>query len=428
MHERAVKQLGISVYEEQLDNGLQVYLLPKPGFQQVYAMFTTRYGSVDSVFRKAGDEAFTEVPDGIAHFLEHKMFESEAEPVFTQFARHGGAANAFTASDQTSYLFSCTQDVADNTRILLDFVQNPHFTPENVEKEKGIIGQEIRMYDDDPNWRGYFGLLQALYHRHPVRLDTAGTVDSIARIDDASLYLCYQTFYHPSNMIFVAVGGFDPETMLDLIRTNQSTKQFSPVPTIERQVPEEPTHVAKPYVEAHLSVSQPRCLIGWKDRDTGLSADAMLRREMLTGLVLDAMFGRGGDLYQSLIDDGIIDQQFNWEYEVTETYGYSQVGGNTADPRVLQTRINAALQQAATDGLEQSLFERSRRKAMGRFLASLDVPSYIARSYTAYRMKDIDLFDALDVLQSFDLAEANARLRDHFVTEQQAVSVVLPKD
>ena len=148
---------------------------------------------------------------------------------------------------------------------------------------------------------------------------------------------------------------------------------------------------------------------------------------MLTGLVLDALFGRSGDLYQSLIDDGIIDQQFSWEYEVTETYGYSQVGGNTADPQVLQARINAALEQAATDGLEKSAFERSRRKAMGRFLASLDVPSYIARSYTAYRLKGIDLFDALDVLQSFDLAEANARLRAHFVTEQQAVSVVLPK-
>ncbi|MCL6548438.1 MAG: insulinase family protein [Alicyclobacillus sp.] len=427
MREFRYDRVRHTVYAEQLDNGLSVYLLPKPGFQQVFAAFSTRYGSVDRTFRLAGEPEFTTVPDGIAHFLEHKMFESEQGDVFSSFAKHGASANAFTTFDQTTYLFSCTADVEENTGTLLDFVQSPYFTDQNVEKEKGIIGQEIRMYDDNPDWRAYFGLLKALYANHPVRIDIAGTVESIQQIDKDLLYRCYHTFYHPGNMIFVAVGGFDPGRLLDVILRNQAAKSFGPAPDIERSWPEEPEEAASRRSEAHLSVSQPRCLIGWKDRRSGLAGRPMMEQELLTGLILDALFGRSSPFYHALIDEGLIDQQFSWEYEVTPSYGHSLVGGNTPDPHRLAARVQEELERWVSNGIEEEAFERSRRKAMGRFVTSLDSPSHAGRTFTSYRLKDADWFDTLEVLESLTLAQAHERLRDHFADSQRAVSVVWPK-
>ncbi|MCL6443438.1 MAG: insulinase family protein [Alicyclobacillus sp.] len=411
---------------DQLENGMEIVLLPKPGFQQVYAMFTTRYGSVDTTFRVGREEPFTTVPEGIAHFLEHKMFESESGDVFSAFAAHGASANAFTTFEQTSYLFSCTNDAEENLKILLDFVQDPYFTDENVEKEKGIIGQEIRMYDDNPDWRCFFNLLKAMYHQHPVRIDIAGTVESIAQIDKDMLYRCYRTFYHPSNMLLVVAGGFDADRMLEVIRANQANKSFGPPPQIERQTPVEPPAVNLEKTVAQLSASQPRCLIGWKDANVGLTGRALLEQELLTGVVLDALFGRSSGLYHELIDDQLIDQQFTWEYDVTPSYGYALVGGNTVDPDALLARVDAALQTTLQTGLTDTSFERSRRKAVGRFVTSLDSPTYVARTYTSYALKDANFFDTITILESLTLDAANDRCRDMFVPAQRSVSIVQP--
>jgi len=415
------------LYQETLPNGLDVYLLPKAGFQQVFATFTTRYGSIDSVFKTAEQSEYSTVPEGIAHFLEHKMFEAEEGDVFSQFARFGASANAFTSFDQTSYLFSCTENVHDNIRTLLDFVQHPYFTDENVEKEKGIIGQEIRMYEDNPETRVFYGLLRALYGHHPVRLDIAGTVESISAIDKETLYRCYETFYHPGNMVFLAVGGFDPEAVMNLIRANQADKSFSPVPEVERLYPEEPTMATSAQSTAYLNVKEPRCLIGWKDARIGLKGKALVQQEVLTGVLLDTLFGRSSDLYHELIDDKLIDQQFSWEYELAPAYGYSVVGGNTSDPQKLLERVTKAVEKALAEGLHEQEFERSRRKAIGRFMSSLDFPGYVGRSFTSYILKDSDLFDTLNILESLQLGDATARLEEHFRVAQQSVSMVLPK-
>ncbi|MDQ0188929.1 insulinase family protein [Alicyclobacillus cycloheptanicus] len=426
MRELDYSRLRERLYTEQLDNGLTVFLAPKPGYQQVFATFTTHYGSIDSVFR-VGDEAPAAVPDGIAHFLEHKMFESPQGDVFNEFAKNGAAANAFTTFDQTTYLFSCTENAKENMQVLLDFVQEPYFTDENVEKEKGIIGQEIRMYDDNPEWRSFFGLLRGLYQQHPVRIDIAGTVESIAKIDKETLYRCYRTFYHPSNMMLFCAGGFDPKEMMDVIRSNQAKKSFGPAPDIERIYPEEPSEAGERKSVAALSVSQPRCLIGWKDANTGLTGQDLLAQEMLTGVILDVLFGRSSPLYHRWIDEGLIDQQFTWEYELTPSYGYSLVGGNTADPDRLIAEVNDALARAAAEGLPEEAFHRGRKKAMGRFVGSLDSPNFIARSFSSYYFKGVDLFDTVEVLESLTLQQANERLRAHFIPRQQAVSIVLPK-
>jgi len=428
MRERQYARFNTTVFTETLENGLTVCLIPKPGFQQVFSMFTTRYGSIDSKFRIGvdGTAKVIEVPDGIAHFLEHKMFEEEDGDVFTEFATHGASANAFTSFDQTSYLFSATEDIVQNTNTLLDFVQRPYFTDENVEKEKGIIGQEIRMYDDNPDWRGFFGLLRAMYGVHPLRVDIAGTVESIAKIDKETLYRCHETFYHPGNMVYCAVGGFDPESVMNTIRENQASKSFRTLPVVERIYAEEPAGVYEQKTIAYLSVIESRCLLGWKDQAVGKTGRDLLAHEMCSGVVMDALFGRSSALYDELIEEGLVDQGFSWEYEATETYGYSIVGSNTNNPDALVARIDQAIRDAISDGLQASDFERSRRKAIGRFMSSLDQPSTIVRGFTSYYLKGIDVFDTVDILEQLTLEQANERLRGHFLPTQRSISLVLP--
>lgn len=426
MREQIYQRFRQKLFTEQLDNGLNVCLLPKPGFEQVFATFSTRYGSIDSVFRLAGEPDYVTVPEGIAHFLEHKMFESPQGDVFNDFARGGATANAYTSYDQTTYLFSSTENVDENLTVLLNFVQEPYFTDASIEKEKGIISQELRMYEDDPDRRSLSELLQAMYSEHPVRIDIGGTVESIQGINRDLLMRCYKTFYHPANMLLLVVGGFDPEHLMALIRGNQAAKTFAPVPTIDRYYPEEPSPVGRSKSEVQLSVSQARCLVGWKDAVTGLHGRDLLQQELLTAVILDVLFGRSSALYQQWVDEGLIDQQFGWEYEVTPTYGFSLVGGNTKTPDTLVARITEALDRTVETGIAEVDFERCRKKALGRFVASLDSPYYIAHSYSSYAFKSVDLFDTVDVLESLTLDEANDRIRSHFSSSQQSVSVITP--
>lgn len=219
-------QLQEKLYFEELENGLKVYLLPKPGFNKSFATFTTKYGSIDNEFVPIGQSEMKRVPDGIAHFLEHKLFEKQDYDVFEKFSAHSASSNAFTSFTRTCYLFSCTSELSENLTTLIDFVQTPYFTEETVEKEKGIIAQEIKMYDDNPDFRAYYGIINNLFKDHPVKIDIAGTVDSIQPITADLLYECYHTFYHPSNMLLFVIGDFNPEEIMTLVRQNQAAKEY----------------------------------------------------------------------------------------------------------------------------------------------------------------------------------------------------------
>jgi predicted Zn-dependent peptidase len=416
-------QLKETLYYEQLPNGLEVYLLPKQGFFKTYATFTTRYGSIDNHFQPPGEEEI-QVPDGIAHFLEHKMFEEEDGDVFTRFSKQGASANAFTSFDRTAYLFSATDQIKENLITLIDFVQRPYFTDENVEKEKGIIGQEIRMYDDNPEWRSYFGLIEAMYHRHPVRIDIAGTVESIAKIDKETLYKCYETFYHPSNMVLFVVGSIDPETTMQWIRENQAAKPFSKQAEIKRFYPEEPETVAEKRKEIRLTVGIPKCLFGFKEHRLGLTGDDFLKQELSTQLVLEALFGPGSDLYQSLYDDGLIDDNFGFDYTLEQGYGFSIVGGDTPDPDKLTQRVENELPQRVQTGIQADTFERIRKKKIGQYLRYLNSPEWIANQFTRYRFNGADLFRLIPLLESLTPEEVNERMREHVNWDRFAVSVV----
>lgn len=426
MREIEYKQLAETLYEQELDNGLRVFILPKPSFRQTYACFTTRYGSIDREFIVPGETTMRTVPDGIAHFLEHKMFEEEHGDVFMDFARYGAQANAFTTFDATTYLFSCTSYVDENLTTLLDFVQHPYFTDENVEKEKGIIGQEIRMYEDNPNWRVYFGLLQAMYEQHPAGIDIAGTVESIAQITKEDLYDCYHTFYHPSNMVIFIVGPVSPQHVMDLVVKNQEKKNYQKQLPIVRHLPDLPSLPTHPHIKANLAVSQPRTLFGY--REIAITQDPLARQkhEAAMEIWMDCLLGKSSTLYQNVIDEGLADAGFSMDYELTAWYGHSMIGGNSNDPEKLRERVKKVLEETSVHGVDPRDFLRTKKKAMGRFLGLLDSPQGIANVYASQRLRGVDLFDSLKILEDISLQEVNEAMRKHVIEQQFCVSEVWP--
>jgi len=412
-----------TLYYEKLANGLDVYMLPKPGFQKTYATFATRYGSIDNHFQVEGGKE-VRVPDGIAHFLEHKMFEEPEGDIFSTFASQGASANAFTSFDRTVYLFSATERIAENLTTLVNFVQNPYFTDANVEKEKGIIAQEIKMYQDHPDWRCYYGLIEAMYREHPVRIDIAGTVSSISQITKETLYECYRTFYHPGNMMLFVVGGVDPEEVFALIRENQEGKHFENQGAVRRFYPQEPPGVAMKKKVVHLPVSLPKCLFGFKETVNGLEGRELLELELGTKLMLEILYGQSSDYYQSLYDEHLISDQFGYDFQCSRDYAFSMIGGETRDPELLLSRVEAQFNEALEKGIGEADFERCKRKRIGAFLRMLNSPEAIANQFSNYQFKGCNLFDILPVYESLTLDRINSRLREHVKWEQFAVSIV----
>lgn len=412
-----------TLYREIMSNGLEVVVLPKEGFSKTYATFATRYGSIDNRFA-VGDQAPISVPDGIAHFLEHKMFEEPTGDIFATFASQGASANAYTSFDRTVYLFSATEQIDANLETLIDFVQHPYFTDENVEKEKGIIEQEINMYRDNADWRVYYGLIDALYHVHPIHIDIAGTADSIRQIDKETLYRCYETFYHPSNMFLFVVGGVQPEKVFELVRNNQAGKTFEEQGKINRFFDEEPASVKQQRKTAVLPVSLPKCLFGFKEELPKLSPEELLRTEITTKLMLDTLLGSSSPIYHELYDDNLISDSFGHEFNSSPDYAFSIIGGETRNPDELLERVRAAIEAAKVSGLNEQSFERTRRKRIGGYLRLLNSPEAIASEFTRYRFRGADLFQLVPIFEDITLAEANKRLREHFNWERMAVSIV----
>lgn len=412
-----------TLYREVLDNGLEVIVLPKEGFNKTYATFSTKYGSVDNHF-SVGDGDLVKVPDGIAHFLEHKMFEEPTGDIFAVFASQGASANAFTSFDRTVYLFSATEQIKANVETLVNFVQNPYFTDANVEKEKGIIEQEINMYRDNPDWRVYFGLIDALYHKHPVHIDIAGTVESIRQIDKETLYRCYETFYHPSNMLLFVVGGVNAEEIIELVRANQAAKNFPAQGKINRFFEDEPSEVKIKRKVSQLSVSLPKCMIGFKEKQVGLNGEALLRLEVTTKLMLDALIGPSSKLYQQLYEQNLISDSFGHEFNSSSDYAFSVIGGDTNDPDELLKQIRSVIEATLETGIERSVFERTKRKKIGSYLRMLNSPEAIAGEFTRYRFRESDMFDVLAYYENCTLEQVNERLREHFDFDQLAVSIV----
>lgn len=428
MEKITFEQLQEELYFEKLNNGLSVYILPKKGFNKTYATFTTKYGSIDNHFTPIGKQEFVKVPDGIAHFLEHKLFEKEDGDVFQQFSRQGASANAFTSFTRTAYLFSSTSNVEENLETLMDFVQEPYFTEQTVEKEKGIIGQEIRMYDDNPDWRLYYGLIENLYKNHPVKIDIAGTVESISHITKDMLYQCYHTFYHPSNMLLFIVGPVEPEKVMGQIKNNQDRKSFEKHPEINRKFSPEKAEAHEKKKTVAMNVQTPKCLIGIKALHTNQKGKEMLKNELVTNVFLDMLFGKSSENYEELYNEGLIDDTFSYDYTQEQGFGFAMIGGDTNNPDLLEGKIKKMLLQAKeNNGFSNEELERTIKKRIGFFLRALNSPEFIANQFTRYEFNEMNLFDVVPVLGTIKLEDVQKTMEEFIAEERFSVFQIIPK-
>jgi len=428
MKELHFKQLDEKLYHEKLDNGLEVYILPKKGFSKTFVTFTTKYGSIDRTFVPFGESTEMTVPDGIAHFLEHKMFEKEDGDVFQKFSGFGASANAFTSFTRTAYLFSATDYLYENTETLLNFVQEPYFTQETVEKEKGIIGQEITMYDDQPDWRLYFGTIENMYKEHPVKIDIAGTIESIDQITAEHLYTCYETFYHPSNMLMFVVGAVNPEEMMNYIRENQNKKEFKEPKPIVRSFEPEQMEVAKTENSLYMDVQKPKVYLGIKAKETTLQGEEMMIHEMAIQLSLELIFGRSSDFYVEAYEKGWIDESYVFDFTLEKGFGFAIIGSDTSMPKELIEAVKKELQKVEEKWpYGQDDLDRVRKKKIGYFLRALNSVEFIANQFTRYAFNDMNLFEAVPALEKMTVADLQQSFASIQGEKQQTVFSILPK-
>lgn len=414
--------LGEKYYEIDHKSGLKIFVMPKENYKSTYAVFGTKYGSIDTRFKRSDSDEFTVVPEGIAHFLEHKLFESEELDAFTRYAETGASANAYTSFDKTCYLFQCSDRFEDSLKILLDFVTHPYFTKETVEKEQGIIGQEITMYYDVAGWMSTFNLLRCLYKNHPVRIDIAGTVQSISKITDKLLYDCYNTFYNLHNMALVVVGNADVNRVAAIC--DEYLEKAENV-TVERSFEPEPREIVKPYEEYNLAMSVPVFSFGYKEKCE--TPERTLKEVVETGILLEVLAGESSPLYSRLIEKGLINSQFSKEYFVG--YGYEAImfDGESTNPQVVADEIKKEAARLKKEGIDEELFETVRRNLYGKEIMQYNDIDAIANAMISCYFANHNIFDTMDIYKNVTKQDIEKRLSEVMDEKYSALSVVKSK-
>lgn len=413
------EKLGETVYTAVHPSGLEIRVMPKKGYDSAYAVFGVKYGSIDTAVKNASGE-FETIPEGTAHFLEHKLFESEDLNAFERFAKTGASANAYTSFEKTAYLFKGSENIGQSLEILLDFVQNPYFTQQTVEKEQGIIGQEIRMYRDLPDWQVMFNLLKALYSEHPVRIDIAGTQESIAKIDADLLYRLYNTFYNPANMVLSVVGGIEPDEVFEIVeRCIKNTDGKA----AERKFVKESGVPVQKYVEQQLSVAQKQFLLGYKEE---LSAPMLtLEDEIASQMMTEIIAGKSSPLFKKLIDEELADMGFGGD--VFNGFGFSciMLGGTSKDPEKAVEIIKGEIERYKKEGIDPAAFERAKRKFYGRYVMSYNDIDDVANLMMNLYFSGYEPFAELEACKKITLEKVQSRL-DAVKDEFSALSVISP--
>ena len=401
-------------------SGLKILVMPKENYSSSYAIFATKYGSIDTMIQMK-DGSFKEIPEGTAHFLEHKLFESEDLDAFERFAKTGASANAYTSFDRTGYLFSCSANFKKNLEILLDFVQNPYFTQATVEKEQGIIGQEIDMYKDAPDWEVMFNCLRTMYHNLPVRVDIAGTQESIAKISAETLYGCYDNFYNLHNMVLAVAGNVSVDEEIEA-----ADKMLKPVDgkMAQRKVIEEPKEVFDSYVEEKLSVATPQFMFGFKESwDT---PERTAKEEVTMEILLDMLSGPSSELYRRLFDEKLINNSFGFEYFTG--FGYSCVlfAGESTDPRRVADEIVEEIKNFRKNGFDAAAFERTKKKLYGRMIMGMNDVDGIANNMVVSYFAGEDIFTDFDIYKTVTLDDVAELFEKTLDEEYSVLSVIKP--
>lgn len=416
-------RLGETYYHRRHSSGLPLYVWPKEGFRTAYAVFATKYGAIDNAFVENGK--VTELPAGIAHYLEHKLFENEECDAFDRYAETGANANAYTSFDHTAYLFSCTQNTEESLDILLDFVQAPYFTEQTVEKERGIIGQEIRMGEDSPSRRVFCNLMQALYHHHPVNIDIAGTVESIAEITPELLYRCYERFYHVNNMALVVAGDITPEQVDRL--ADKWLKPTDNAPPVRAAV-EEPLSAVRPYVEERMAVASPLFHLGYK---VPMNTDAGLPDEPTVGIAAAAVLeevlgGHASPLYAQLMEAGLINASFDISYWSGPGFACWLLGGESDDPQAVCDAFKREVARLQAEGIDPEVFEECRNAVYGRMISQTDSAENCGDLLIDGWLCGREAFSILDEVATLDIQSVYDRLKHDFDERACALSCVLP--
>lgn len=426
MREIENKNIKEKCYMEKLENGLQVIIIPKKEIQKKYIIWATKFGSIDNTFIDSTTGEKVVIPDGVAHFLEHKMFEQKngVDSLYVLMAL-GLDANAYTTNDHTAYLFECTDHFYEGLDELMDYVQNPYFTDQNVEKEKGIIGQEIGMYDDDPGWQLYINAMDCLYEKNTIKVDTAGTVETISGINPEMLYKCYNTFYHPSNMVLAVAGDFEPEAILAEIKKRLKDNEVRG--EITRIYPEEKLEINKKYAEKEMEVSLPLFMIGFKDNIKD-KYNEVVKRHIAIEIILNMLIGKSSNLYNELYKEGYLLSQPDLEYEFGNEYSHVLIGGQSKNPQKVYEKIAEKIQEMRNNNINVQEFERIKKKIYGDYAVEYNNVADIGRMFTSDYIKGINSFEYMDKFEEIDAEYAKQVLKEIFTEDKMIMSVIKGKN
>ncbi|GMB10776.1 MAG: predicted Zn-dependent peptidases [Candidatus Improbicoccus devescovinae] len=402
------------------ESGLSIYLHPKVDYNSAYAIFGSRYGSINEVYKNAEDKII-KTPAGVAHYLEHKLFESEECDAFKLYAKTGASANAYTSYDKTAYLFSCNENFMDSFKILVNFVQEPYFTNENVEKEREIIAQEIKMYEDNPSCRVNLNMLKSLYQHHPVRNDIAGTIESISQINPEILYNCYNSFYNLNNMVLCIVGNFDSDLVLEYLQKSLKTGQTTNL--VKAIFPDEPDSVSKSFISEEMEVLTPIFNLGFKQKinTTYLSPKEMIASE----IALCALTLKSNKLYNELINKELINNSsFSCENFVGPNFFSTIFSGESKDPQCTAEIIYNHTEKLMTYGLERDIFERAKKCIYAESISSFNNISNIANMILDFYFSGYEMFDFIENISNIKLDELNYIINNKFRRDHSTLSVI----
>ena len=420
MNQTIYPKLGETLWRTTLENGLKICVAQRKGFTGKTAYLVTKYGSIHREFTLDG-VAYT-TPAGVAHYLEHKMFDLPGRDVTAEFAALGASPNAFTAYDMTAYYFSCTDSFFQSLKLLLEFVSTPYFTEETVEKERGIIEQEILMYADSPESQVVEDLMEAVYAAHPIADPIAGTVQSIARITPQILELCHRAFYAPANMMLCVAGDVDPEQVAALAeQVLPKGRRSVGIPRFGR----EPAEVNRPLTRRKMDVAMPTFQMGFKC-PAGLTGKAFAHWELMAELAAEALFGESSALYLRLYEQGLIDSSFGGYVETVDGAAMLTCGGDSDDPQAVMDAVIEEARRLAQEGIGQTEFSRMKKSLMGGKIKGLDSLESTCFRLCAYETMGFDYFRFPECFAELEAEEVRVFLRDHIRRENCAAAIVDP--
>lgn len=409
----------IYLYEHK--SGVKVFYIPKKGYTKKFATFSTHFGSIDNKF-KLGNDIIT-IPDGVAHFLEHKLFEQIDGNVMDKFSKIGADPNAYTSFSKTAYIFSCVDNFYESFKLLLNYVQNPYITEESVEREKGIIGQEIQMYNDDPGWRVFFNLLSAMYIKNPIRIDIAGTIESIAKINKDILYKCYEAFYNPSNMIIFVIGDLDKEKIFSIVDSEVKQKESK---LLDRIYEIEPEAVSKEILIENMDVSLPLFHMGIKENKFPKIGIKSAIYEVGMQILMQMIMGKSSKLYEEMYNNGLINSSFSYSYTSEETFSHSIIGGESKDPEGVRDYVINHIKKLKKDGLSRDDFSRIRKSHYGRMIKYLNSIESMAHLFISVYYRDIYMLDYYSLYDKITYDLVNEIFDEHFINGNMVLSIIKP--